>query len=113
VEPAPVPAPAFGRGSSATIEGRIMTQTQSETLLVNVPVGDRLSELREILVSVDRADEAPLQIRLRLVPDECDSLADLGSLSIRSAHDTPMPFRRLFRKRDPEDYPGEDLGGSD
>lgn len=90
-----------------------MTLTLSDTLLVNVPVGDRLSEPRDILVSVDRAGESPLQVRLRLVPDESDSMADLDSIPVRSVHDTPMPFRRLFRKRNPEDYPGEDLGGSD
>ncbi|MFO0802074.1 MAG: hypothetical protein U0791_02975 [Gemmataceae bacterium] len=90
-----------------------MTLTLNDTLVVDVPVGDRLTEPRDILVAVDRAGECPLQIRLRLVPDESDSIADLGALPVRSAHDTPMPFRRLFRKRNPEDYPGEDLGGSD
>jgi len=91
-----------------------MTLTLNDTLVVDVPVGDRLAEPREILVTVDRAGESPLQIRLRLVPDEAaDSLADLGAMPFHSAYDTPMPFRRLFRKRNLEDYPGEDLGGSD
>jgi hypothetical protein len=90
-----------------------MTMTDSATLKVDVPVGDMLTETREILVSVDRTDGAPLTIRLRLIPDELDSAADLGSIPTRSAHDTPMPFRRLSRKRTFEDYPGDDLGGSD
>lgn len=90
-----------------------MTLTLNDTLVVDVAVGDRLTEPREMLVSVDRAGESPLTIRLRLIPDESDAMADLGSLPVRSAHDTPMPLRRLFRKRHPEDYPGEDLGGSD
>jgi hypothetical protein len=90
-----------------------MTLTQGNTLLVNVPVGDRLAETREILVSMDRVGEAPLQIRLRLVADESDSMADLGAEPFRSDHDTPMPTRLLSRKRFNEEYPGEDLGGSD
>ena len=90
-----------------------MIQTLSDSLVVDVPVGDRLAEAREILVSVDRAGEAPLQIRLRLIPAEADGLADLGEMPARSVHDTPLPLRRLFRKRNHEDYPGEDLGGSD
>jgi hypothetical protein len=90
-----------------------MTVTERDTLRVDVPVGFLLSEPREILVSVDRAHEAPLTIRLRLIPAELDGAADLGTTPMRNAHDTPMPFRRLFRKRDLEDYPGDDLGGSD
>ena len=90
-----------------------MTLTLNDTLVVDVPVGDRLAGPREMLVAVDRAGEAPLQVRLRLVPDESDALADIDILPARSMHDTPMPFRRLFRKRNLEDYPGEDLGGSD
>ena len=71
-----------------------------------------LTETREILVSVDRTDEAPLTIHLRLIPDELDGTTDLGSIPTR-APSTPMPFRRLSRKRTFEDYPGDDLGGSD
>jgi hypothetical protein len=90
-----------------------MTVTEGETLRVDVPVGGLLSATREILVSVDRAHEAPLTIRLRLIPDETDGAADLGQTPVRSPHDTPMPFRRLQRKRMLEDYPADDLGGSD
>ena len=80
---------------------------------VDVPVGFLLTEPREMLISVDRAGESPLTIRLRLIPEEADGAADLGAMPMRSAHDTPMPFRRLIRKRQLEGYPGEDLGGSD
>jgi hypothetical protein len=90
-----------------------MTLTERDVLKVDVPVGFMLSETREILVSVDRAHEAPLTIRLRLIPAETDCTTDLGRMPERSAHDTPMPFRRLSRKRLLEDYPGDDLGGSD
>ncbi len=90
-----------------------MTMTEHDTLKVDVPVGFLLSETREILVSVDRAHRAPLTIRLRLIPTELDGAADLGAIPLRSAHDTPMPVRRLLRKRESEDYPVEDLGGSD
>jgi len=90
-----------------------MTRTECDSLKVDVSVGDLLAEPREILVSVDRVDEAPLTIRLRLIPTEPDGLADLGTTPMRSAHDTPFPFRRLARKRILEDYPSEDIGGSD
>ena len=52
-------------------------------------------------------------LRLRLIPAEAEGAADLGGIPLRSCHDTPMPSRRLTRKRNPEDYPGDDLGGSD
>ena len=90
-----------------------MTMTDRDMLRVEVPVGSLLSEPRDLLVSVDRVGEPPLTIRLRLVPEEVDGSADLGATPFRSSHDTPMPFRRLTRKRDPEDYPGDDFGGSD
>ena len=90
-----------------------MTTFERDMLKVDVPVGYLLSEPRDILVSVDRAGEAPLMLRLRLIPAEAEGAADLGGIPLRSCHDTPMPFRRLTRKRNPEDYPGDDLGGSD
>ena len=90
-----------------------MTLTERDTLKVDVPVGFLLTEPREMLISVDRAGESPLTIRLRLIPEESDGVADLGAMPMRNAHDTPIPFRRLIRKRQLEDYPGEDLGGSD
>ena len=90
-----------------------MTLTERDTLKVDVPVGFLLTEPREMLVSIDRAGEAPLTIRLRLMPEEVDGATDLGTTPMRNAHDTPMPFRRLIRKRNLEGYPGEDLGGSD
>lgn len=93
-----------------------MTLTERDMLKVDVPVGFLLTEPREMLISVNRAGESPLTVRLRLLPEEADGAdgaADLGAMPMRSAHDTPMPFRRLIRKRNLEDYPGEDLGGSD
>ncbi len=90
-----------------------LTLTERDMLKVDVPVGYLLTEPREMLVSVDRPGEPPLTIRLRLIPEEAESAADLGASPMRSAHDTPMPFRRLIRKRNLEDYPGEDIGGSD
>jgi hypothetical protein len=90
-----------------------MTTLSNDLLKVDVPVGFLLSQPRDILVSVDRAGEAPLSIRLRLIPAETEETADLGALPTRSSHDTPMPMRRLSRKRMGEDYPADDLGGSD
>jgi hypothetical protein len=90
-----------------------MTHTERDTLKVDVPVGFLLPASREILVSIDRASEAPLSIRLRLIPAEQDAAADLGATPFRSEHDTPMPVRRLKRKRPDDDYPGDDIGGSD
>ena len=90
-----------------------LTLTERNMLKVDVPVGYLLTEPREMLVSVDRPGESPLTIRLRLIPEETESAADLGASPMHSAHDTPLPFRRLTRKRNLEGYPGEDIGGSD
>jgi hypothetical protein len=47
-----------------------MTMPACDALRVDVPVGYLLPETREILVSVNRPDDAPLSIRLRLIPAE-------------------------------------------
>lgn len=90
-----------------------MTRTENDVLRVDVPVGDRLTEPRELLVTVDRANQSPLSIRLHLVPREADALADLGADLVSSDHDTPMPIRRLNRRRFDDDLLADDLGGSD
>jgi hypothetical protein len=86
--------------------------TACDSLKVDVPVGTLLTEARDILVSIDRVDEAPLSIRLRLIPDEPEFAADLGATPDCSANDTPMPMRRLTRRKLGDDH-NEDLGGSD
>jgi hypothetical protein len=89
-----------------------MFQTEREALRVDVPVGFLLPEPREILVTVDRPSDAPLSIRLRLIPAEVDAVPDYGATPLRSAHDTPMPVRHL-RRRKPDGYAEPDIGGGD
>lgn len=90
-----------------------MARSECDLLKVDVPVGFLLPEAREILVSVDRVAEAPLSIRLRLVPAETDGMTDLGATPPHKPDDTPMPTRRLSRRRDTDDYPEPEMGGSD
>jgi hypothetical protein len=92
-----------------------MARSECDLLKVDVPVGFLLPEAREILVSVDRGSEAPLSIRLRLVPAEAevDGMTDLGVTPPRSSHDTPMPARWLTRRRETDGYPEHEIGGGD
>src|SRR5262249_30481526 len=62
------PAPPPQARPSNCSEETPMPKTEGDTLRVDVPVGFLLTEPREITVSVDRADEPPLAIRLRLIP---------------------------------------------
>lgn len=85
-----------------------MLTSEREALRVDVPVGFLLPETREITVSVDRPSEAPLAIRLRLIP------AEMGCAEI----DPPLVTRsgRIARSktvRDSDGYPGHDHGGGD
>jgi len=89
-----------------------MFQTERDALKVDVPVGFLLAEAREIFVTVDRPDDAPLSIRLRLIPAEVDGLTDYGATSRRSRHDTPAPTKRLARKPGNDGY-GDEFGGGD
>ena len=90
-----------------------MAMSECDTLKVDVPVGFLLPQTREILVSVDRAAEPPLSIRLRLIPAETDARPDFGATPESRADDTPMPNRRLIRKQVLDGYPEFDFGGSD
>ena len=91
-----------------------MNLTDRDVLRVDVPVGFMLSEQREILVSVDRPSDAPLSIKLRLIPAEVDGMTDIGATPLRSPHDTPMPVRRLARRKAQEDGFGDaEFGGGD
>lgn len=90
-----------------------MAHSDNTPLKVDVPVGFLLPEAREILVSVDRAASAPLSIRLRLVPAEVDGMTDLGASPHRTPDDTPLPTRRLSRRRDSDGYPEHEIGGGD
>lgn len=90
-----------------------MARSECDTLKVDVPVGFLLPEAREILVSVDRAAEPPLSIRLRLIPAEAEGRPDFGATPASSPDDTPLPTRRLNRKRVFDGYPEHDVGGGD
>jgi hypothetical protein len=90
-----------------------MAMSECDTLKVDVPVGFLLPEAREILVSVDRVAEAPLSIRLRLIPAETDGMTDIGACPSRSSDDTPLPTRRLSRKAADHELLEPEMGGSD
>ena len=92
-----------------------MFQAERDALKVDVPVGFLLTEQREILVSVDRPSDAPLSIRLRLIPAEVEARPDFGATPRRSPDDTPAPTRRLgaARKRVDDGYADADYGGGD
>ena len=64
-----------------------MAHADRDALHVDVPVGFLLSEYREVEVTVDRPDAAPLAIRLRLIPAAADA-ADFGASPVRTRHDT-------------------------
>ena len=81
-----------------------------ETLRVDVPVGFLLPEAREITVAVDRPAEAPLAIRLRLIPaaaaepDRPHFVTGPGSGRVARA--------RALREA-ADSYPGHEIGGGD
>jgi hypothetical protein len=90
-----------------------VNQTERDVLRVDVPVGFLLPDQREILVSVDRPADSPLSIRLRLIPAEVEGVADIGTTPCRSSDDTPLPIRRLSRRRPHDGYAEHEYGGGD
>jgi hypothetical protein len=84
---------------------------ERDALLVDVPVGFLLPERREVVVSVNRAAEGPLSIRLRLIPAEVAALAAADGGTQTSA----VPMGRLLRDARACDdaYPAHDHGGGD
>ena len=88
-----------------------MMKLERDSLRVDVPVGFLLPEQQEITVSVDRAAEGPLSIRLRLIPAEVAAMSASDCRPLTSA----VPAGRLLRAaraRD-DDYPTPDYGGGD
>jgi hypothetical protein len=84
---------------------------ERDALQVDVPVGFLLPERREVVVSVNRATEGPLSIRLRLIPAEV-----AGPVSEDSGPQTSaVPMGRLLRDARARDdaYPAHDYGGGD
>ena len=90
-----------------------MSQVHNDSLKVEVPVGFLLSETREILVSVDRPHDAPLAIKLRLVPADSGFTPVLAASPARSASDTPAPSRRLPRRQAIDPQNDQEFGGCD
>lgn len=88
-----------------------MFKSERDALRVDIPVGFLLREPREITVSVDRPADAPLAIRLRLVPAESGGLAGLEA-GPRHLDPAP-PYRRALRPTGTDGYAVPDLGGSD
>lgn len=86
----------------------------TEALRVDVPVGFLLPETREITVSVDRPAEAPLAIRLRLIPAE---EAGGESAPVPAPHFAAGPgsgrLARARLAREADGYPDHDYGGGD
>lgn len=85
-----------------------MLTSDREALRVDVPVGFLLPEEREITVSVDRPSDAPLAIRLRLIPAESRCEAIDPPLVTRSGR-----IARANTLRETDGYPGHDHGGGD
>lgn len=86
-----------------------MTKTEGDTLRVDVPVGFLLAEPREIMVSVDRPDEAPLTVRLRLVPAQAAGGPPESGPRLLSA----LRRRRAAAWEHADGYPQPDVGGGD
>jgi hypothetical protein len=89
-----------------------MMKLERDSLRVDVPVGFLLPEQQEIVVSVDRAAEGPLAIRLRLIPAE---VAALGMTECKAVQTSPVHVSRLLRaaRTHNDDYPTHDVGGGD
>ncbi|HJZ57070.1 MAG TPA: hypothetical protein VKE74_19020 [Gemmataceae bacterium] len=83
----------------------------AETLRVDVPVGFLLPETREITVSVDRPSDAPLAIRLRLIPAETEAVRPEPAYVPVGPGSGRISRARLAREAD--GYPGHDYGGGD
>jgi hypothetical protein len=83
-----------------------------EMLRVDVPVGFLLPETREITVAVDRPSEAPLAIRLRLIPAEEAAAGSPPRPHVSAGPGSGRIARaRLLREND--DFPDQEYGGSD
>lgn len=90
-----------------------MFKSERDALRVDIPVGFLLHEPREITVSVDRPADAPLAIRLRLVPAESGGVAGLEAGPRHLAPPSP-PHRRPARAKTGTDlYAVPEFGGSD
>ena len=90
-----------------------MAQSQHDSLQVDVPVGFLLSEMREILVSVDRPYDVPLAIKLRLVPADSGLAPALIATPSAPGTEGPPSSRRLARRRSAEAADAHDFGGCD
>ena len=88
-----------------------MFKSEHGDLRVDIPVGFLLREPREITVSVDRPADAPLAIRLRLVPAEDGGVSGIDA-SPRHLDQPPAPRRRL-RPTGTDGYADVEYGGSD
>ena len=87
-----------------------MAMSECDSLKVDVPVGFLLPEAREILVSVDRASEAPLSIRLRLVPAEVDGVSSTAVRAKSQPHPKQIPVSKLKKSRVDWKCPGPSCG---
>lgn len=85
-----------------------MFKSEHGDLRVDIPVGFLLREPREILVSVDRPADAPLAIRLRLVPAEA-----VGEAGPRHLDPPSVPRRRALRPTGTDGYYEAEYGGGD
>ena len=85
-----------------------MSMIDRDALKVDVPVGFLLPEAREILVSVDRPADAPLSIRLRLIPAE-------GHVAVPVAVEArpTAGFIRRPRGENSDEFRDQEYGGSD
>jgi hypothetical protein len=88
-----------------------MFKSEHGDLRVDIPVGFLLREPREILVSVDRPADAPLAIRLRLVPAEYGGVTGIDAGPRQ--HDPPARPRRALRATGTDGFYEAEYGGGD
>jgi hypothetical protein len=95
-----------------------MTDLEKGELRVVVPVGFLLAEPQEVTVSVERPGDAPLPVRLQLIPAQPAPDIVVGADSPPSVS-TPTPLgigwacRATAGDSDDDDLPLHEYGGSD
>ena len=90
-----------------------MFRSEHGDLRVDIPVGFLLREPREILVSVDRPSDAPLAIRLRLVPAEEGGGVPGVETGPRRLDPPARPRRRALRPTGTDGLYEAEYGGGD
>jgi len=94
-----------------------MTGLEKGELRVVVPVGFLLAEPQEVTVSVERPGDAPLPVRLQLVPAQ-PAVAVVTKAPVSVSTPTPLGVgwskrARMFDPDEDDTFPEPEYGGSD